>query len=331
MDPSQLSAIVAYARVSTREQAENFNALEQQLARLKATEAQEILHDVDSGRDDDRPQFQRLMKAVRDGVVAKVIVTRLDRLTRSLPTLRRVLDDFQRSGAVLVALDDNIDVSTATGKFHVNLLGALAEMESDRLSERIRHGKKHFRNKRRTAHAGFGYKVVDFKLEPDTAPFLCTLDGQEWSKFTMAREVAQGYIRIQSLTETCRWFVERWGYQEFWGTAFRSWLTRPTNRGHLTYYPKSKTPEIHYNTHEPLISEDEYQEISRILEFNRRVKGYGTPSRTYSLTGLVRCDECGSSCVICNSGSPTKSGVRIKAFVCSKSRFKTCSSKKQIL
>ena len=142
-----MPSTIGYCRVSSREQSENSAALEQQKARVKDAGAEEILVDVESGRsarEDERPEFQRLMRLVEQQRVEKVIVTRLDRLSRALPTLRRVVDTFQTSGVDLVALDDSVDMSTAKGKFHLNILGALAEMESDHLSERIKHGHSRF-------------------------------------------------------------------------------------------------------------------------------------------------------------------------------------------
>ena len=118
-----------------------------------------MLADVESGcegRESDRPNFQKLMLWVRAGIVERVIVTRLDRLSRSLSTLRKTLDEFRQAECTLIALDDNIDLSTAAGKFHVDMLGALAEMESDRLSERISRGKEYFRKEKRASHPPFG-------------------------------------------------------------------------------------------------------------------------------------------------------------------------------
>jgi site-specific DNA recombinase len=72
---------VAYPRVSTCEQSETFNA-EQQSERLKATGADEIFVNVESGKSDDRSDFKRLMQSVRDGTIQKVVITRLDRFKR---------------------------------------------------------------------------------------------------------------------------------------------------------------------------------------------------------------------------------------------------------
>ena len=323
----EIPQTIAYARVSTLEQSQNSHALEQQVARLKSFGVELVLIDVESGREgkeSDRPNFQKMMEWVRQRLVGQVVITRLDRLSRSLPTLRKVLDEFQKFNCTLIALDDNIDISTAAGKFHVNMLGALAEMESDRLAERIRHGKQHFRSQKRASHAPFGYKIENSRHVLDRSPFL-SVDGQEMSKADIARDLIDTYIKLKSLGKTCRWFVEKYGWQQFWPTAFRQWLTSPVLEGHLVYYRKSKSnaTEIHYNTHEPLVSQEKARQIQQILAFNRKIGGFGATNGVYPLTGLVQCGLCGGGAVIAN-GSKGK----FKYFVCAISRYKTCSNNK---
>ena len=65
--------ILGYARVSTREQALNSHALEQQEARLKEAGAMEILTDVQSGRRSDRIQLKKLTKLIESGEVKEII------------------------------------------------------------------------------------------------------------------------------------------------------------------------------------------------------------------------------------------------------------------
>ena len=324
----EIPKVIAYARVSSKEQAENSAALDQQIARLKAAGAELVLTDTESGREgkeDQRSNFQKLMQWVRGGLVKQVIITRLDRLSRSLPTLRKVLNEFQESECVLLALDDNLDLSTAAGKFHVNMLGAVAEMESDRLSERIRRGKEHFRKEKRASHAPFGYIVKDYRLYPNREPFLCLLaDKKVYSKADIARELIEHYITKKSLNEGCRYFQYRYGYSEFWQTALKRWLTSPVLQGDLVYYPKSKNPEIHPNTHEALISREEAQTIKDILDFNRKVGGFGYRRGVYPLTGLVKC-ECGGGCVVATGSK----GV-IKYFVCARTRLGRCERRHSV-
>ncbi|QLE52921.1 recombinase family protein (plasmid) [Nostoc sp. C057] len=92
-----MKRIIGYARVSSREQAEDHQALEQQIARLLKAGATEIFVEVKSGRRDDRAKLNQLIILVQLKQVDGVIVTRIDRIARSLPKLRQFLDVFVNS------------------------------------------------------------------------------------------------------------------------------------------------------------------------------------------------------------------------------------------
>lgn len=294
---------VGYARVSTREQAANSQALEQQIARLKAAGAAKIYTDIESGTKSDRPQLQGLLNAIRSGQLATLWVTRLDRLARHLPTLRQIVDTIQSHGVRLVALDEAIDLSTAAGKLQVNLLGAFAESYSDSLSERISHGKAYARQKLRVSHAPLGYrKNHAANLEPDHGPYFCSLDGQEWSRWDLARWYVEQYLSLRALGAVARLQIPVLGFKHFDNASgVRRYLRSPVLRGHTVYYPKSPSPEIHHNTHEPLITLSEWDQIQEILHHNRRVGKWGARGK-YALTGLVRC-VCGAACVCAHDGT----------------------------
>lgn len=325
---NKLPSVVGYARVSSKDQADNSNALEQQIARLKARGVDLILVDSESGREGKetkRTQYQKLMQGIREGLVKKVIITRLDRLFRSLPSLRKALAEFQQYNCELVALDDNIDMSTSTGRFHVNLLGGLAELESDRLSERILHGKQHFRQQKRASHPPFGYVVNNFKFELDEEPFLSQLNTKEtYSKKELSLWLINNYFQCKSLNGACRNYQLTFGYLEFQASGLRRWLLSPVLQGDLVYYPKSKNPIITINVHSALISKQVAKEIEELMQFNHKLGGFGQARGVYSLTGLVKC-TCGSGCIVANGSKGQQ-----RYFVCHKSRYKTCLNKKAI-
>lgn len=310
--------IIGYCRVSSREQAENSHALEQQEARIRGL-VDDIVSDVESGSSDTRPNFQKLWGMIDDGLVSEVIVTRLDRLTRSLPMLRKFLDHCQAHQVALKALDDNIDTHTAMGKFHINMLGALAEMEVDRLSERVKHGWQHFRDSQRAFQPPFGYIKVDEKLQLDHEPFLCLLDGQVKSRAMLARECVEAFLEARSARLALREINTKYGIRTFAHQSqqgikkggrvaqqmfrfsvggFIRYLRNPVLQGHICYFPKSKDRQIVYNTHpdQKLISEEEARQIESILNDNRQRRGYGSTAPKYPLAGLVFCQECRSAC-----------------------------------
>ncbi|MEH1931689.1 fdxN element excision recombinase XisF [Nostoc sp.] len=167
---------IGYARVSSREQAEDTNALEQQIARLKDAGAKHILTDIEKGKKDDRTQYQELMRLIEVGKIRTVFITRIDRITRSLPTLRKIVDILQKYDVNLVILDQKMDLGTPQGKLMLNMLGVLAEWEVDLLSERIKRGKEHQRKQVwANGSCPFGLVVIDHQYFLDLTPFLCLL------------------------------------------------------------------------------------------------------------------------------------------------------------
>ena len=88
-----------------------------------------------SGGTMSRPVFDRIMERVRRGESDGVIVAKLDRFARTLVGALSTLEEFERHGAVLVCVADNIDLSTPMGKAFLRILLVFAELERDRISE----------------------------------------------------------------------------------------------------------------------------------------------------------------------------------------------------
>jgi DNA invertase Pin-like site-specific DNA recombinase len=123
--------IVGYARVSTPADAESSQVLEQQVERLKQEGVTEIFADIESGGAKDRSQFNLMMDLIGSGGVQEVVVTRIDRLTRSLTQFGHFITAVEKSGANLRILDQGLDLRTPTGKLMAHLLGSVAEGERE--------------------------------------------------------------------------------------------------------------------------------------------------------------------------------------------------------
>jgi len=149
---------VGYARVSKAEQAETTEALDQQIARLKSAGAEQIFVDVQSGRKDNRKEFQKLMALVQQEAIATIIITRLDRLGRSVISLARAMELLEKHKVKLQILDAPIDLSSPFGWFGASQMAALAEFESRLLSDRIKHGYNYLRSQgKANPRVPFGY------------------------------------------------------------------------------------------------------------------------------------------------------------------------------
>jgi len=125
---------IGYGRVSTRDQNP-----EAQHDALQAVGCDEIFIDTASGRLARRPELDKaLLSANRTG--DQLVVTKLDRLGRSLEHLIELAKLLQSRGVDLVVLDQGIDTSTAVGRLFFQIIGAIAEFEHALMSERTMDG-----------------------------------------------------------------------------------------------------------------------------------------------------------------------------------------------
>lgn len=125
---------VGYGRASTRDQ--QYDA---QQDALEAAGCDPIFVETASGKLTSRPQLEKaLLAANREG--DQLVVTKLDRLGRSLDHLIELSKDLDRRGVDLVVLDQGIDTSTAVGRLFFQIIGAIAEFEHALMSERTRDG-----------------------------------------------------------------------------------------------------------------------------------------------------------------------------------------------
>jgi DNA invertase Pin-like site-specific DNA recombinase len=124
-------ARVGYARVSSVGQ-----SLDVQLDKLKGCE--KIFQEKKSGASGHRPRLKACLEYVREGDT--LVVTRLDRLARSTLHLCQIADELARKKVHLQVLDQHIDTSNATGRLLFNMLGAIAQFETEIRAERQMDG-----------------------------------------------------------------------------------------------------------------------------------------------------------------------------------------------
>jgi DNA invertase Pin-like site-specific DNA recombinase len=125
---------IGYGRVSTRDQ-----HVDAQRDALHAAGCEPVFIDKASGKLARRPGLDKaLLSANRSG--DQLVVTKLDRLGRSLEHLIELSKLLESRGVDLVVLDQGIDTSTAVGKMFFHILGAIAEFEHALMSERTMDG-----------------------------------------------------------------------------------------------------------------------------------------------------------------------------------------------
>jgi DNA invertase Pin-like site-specific DNA recombinase len=135
--------VCIYVRVSTDEQ-DLTSQLElcKKYCELQGHEIYKIYQDVYTGTSDNRPAFNELLIDMRQYRFSMVVVTKLDRMGRSLKHLLNLFEEFNSKGVQFVAVTQNIDTSTSSGKLQMQILGAFAEFERNLISERTKEGLK---------------------------------------------------------------------------------------------------------------------------------------------------------------------------------------------
>ena len=131
-----------YLRVSTADQKPDlqFDGLRAYAERARLAIAHEYLDIAVSGRKQGRPQLDALMKAARNREFDCVLVWKFDRFARSTKHLLAALEEFDHLGIRFVSVQDQIDTSSPMGKAMFTLIGAMAELESSLIGERVSAG-----------------------------------------------------------------------------------------------------------------------------------------------------------------------------------------------
>ena len=137
-----------YCRVSTEDQArEGYSLPEQQeklkdLCKFRDYNIYNIYEDAGiSGKDmDHRPAFMKMLEEVKNGNVNVIVAYKLDRLTRSVRDLEVLISELEKYECTLECAMDDINTSTANGRFFVRMLTVLSQLEIERVSERTKFG-----------------------------------------------------------------------------------------------------------------------------------------------------------------------------------------------
>lgn len=131
-----------YLRVSTVEQKPDlqYDGLRAYAARAGLDVVQDYCDVAVSGRREGRPQLNALMVAARSRDIDCVLVWKFDRFARSTRHLLTALEEFDHLGVRFVSVQDQIDTDSPMGRAMFTIIGAMAELESSLISERVTAG-----------------------------------------------------------------------------------------------------------------------------------------------------------------------------------------------
>ena len=284
-----------YIRVSTQEQADEGYSIGEQEDRLKkyANLHSWIVYKVYSdpgvsGAKIDRPALKQLIKDVEKNKISKVLVYKLDRLSRrQKDTLYLIEDIFNANNVDFISMTEQLDTASPLGRAMIGILATFAQLEREQIKERMQIGMD-ARSKEGLYHGGgydpVGYDYIDGKLVVNEYEAL------------QVKKIYELYLDGWGITTIVN-YLKKHGYTEKYGawsdSAVRSVLFTDIYTGVITW--KGNTYE---GQHEALIDKETFEKVKAIKEARAKENSerYNPHpfKRTTLLGGLIWCGNCGA-------------------------------------
>lgn len=307
--------VALYIRVSTQEQAKEGYSVGEQESRLRkyaeamGWEIYKVYIDPGySGGDTNRPGLKDMIRDVESGNLDKVVVYKLDRLSRSQKdTLILIEDIFLTHNVDFVSMSESFDTSTPVGRAVLGLLAVFAQLERDQIRERMTMGKEARAKLGKwnggTEPIGYDYNSVDDMLYPN-----------EYEQIQL-RELRELYMKGTPLRTIETLFREK-GYKHKHGVwdpkAMRRVLRSKLYLGYLLYhdvwYKGDHIPTLDIETHDKLI---------KLLDTRAeayKLTGIKPGAQTTYLGGLLYCKRCGAK--FCKNDWKQRNGTVTEIYTC---------------
>lgn len=199
---------VAYARVSTEEQALHGVSLAAQRGRIRSYAelysveiVQTCVDDGKSGDTMNRAGLRDAFEALEDGQAEAVIVAKLDRLSRNIRDLLGMLNDyFTGDRYALLSVAEQLDPRTPAGRFAITILAACAQLELETIRERTREAMQYKKSKGEYTGGGVPYGWCLCKSSGLLQP-----DKNEQAVLTLARQLRDNGLPLRRVAaELCQ-------------------------------------------------------------------------------------------------------------------------------
>ncbi|WP_026572469.1 recombinase family protein [Bacillus sp. UNC438CL73TsuS30] len=303
--------VAIYIRVSTEEQAEEGYSIAAQRARLEAyalSQGWEIVQwyvdEGESAKDLNRTDLKRMLKALEQGVFNCVLVYRLDRLTRSVLDLYKLLNMFDKYDVKFKSATEVYDTTTAIGRLFITLVAALAQWERENLGERVRMGmqQKAKEGKWTVSLPPLGYESNDSTL---------MINHQEAA---IVKEIYRLYLSGMGMWKIAKNLNERGIHPrsgKAWGmNPIQYILKNPIYMGTSRYnYRVNKDQYFEVEGVAPaIIPEEEFNLVQQTIESRKDIHPRQATSK-HIFSKVLKCGRCGSRLI--GKSSHTKRGEKV--------------------
>lgn len=313
-----------YIRVSTQEQADNpegsiknqRDRLEQmiQLKNMQENFGEIVdvfIDEAKSGKDTNRPELKRMLKAIEKGSINLVMASELSRISRNIQDFAKIWNLMKDKGCSFFSLRENFDTTTAAGEMVLYTLANLSQFERRQVSERV---SANFlaRTKRGLYNGGPtppGYKLIEgrpgyLEIDPDEAPVIKKCFEYFLSEQTLAstaKKLNEDNLRLSSKFKGGKVRLTHFNVENLYRI-----LTNKAVIGVREYTEFGKLNEVKA-VWKAIVKKSDFYKVGKMLKSNRSLKKKAGPKRyPYILTGLVYCLDCGDR--LCGKSAHGRSG-----------------------
>lgn len=299
--------IAVYVRVSTQEQAKEGYSIGEQTDRLKKyADAHDwlvfkVYTDAGhSGSNQDRPALQDMIMDIKAGKIDKVLVYKLDRLSRSQKdTLELIEDVFLANNCDFESMTEKFDTSTSFGRAMVGILAVFAQLEREQIRERMSMGMEARIKEGKWkggAYAPFGY---DYESALDKL----VINEHE---STIVKHIFEAFTEGTNLYQISNEMIEKGHCLKNGSVDIRNIKYILRNKTYCGYL-KSKD-QWYKGLHDPIIDEPTFDKAQEVLEeTKRRFEESGIRIKSTAIAshlgGLIYCSQCGAKFCRSESGS----------------------------
>lgn len=252
-----------------------------------------------------RPEYRRLLDAIRAGDIEAVVVWHLDRLHRQPKELEELIDLCEGRQIKLASVSGRVDLATPEGRLHARIVGAVARMESEHKSRRIR------RKMVELAQAGrpHGGSRLAYGYERDG---LTVVDEEA----AAIREAAERVLAGDTLRSICADFNAR-GIRPKYGKGWWPSTLRVVLMNHRIAGLREHRGEVVGQAVWPaIIPPATSARLRSLLGDPRRRTTRGNAPRSYMLNGLLQCGQCGVKLIGRPKGRKKPGGKAYRTYCC---------------
>lgn len=300
--------VAVYARVSTLEQTENYS-ISSQVEKIKAycmakdwTIYDTYIDGGFTGTNIERPALQKMLSEMEH--IDAVVVYKLDRLSRSQrDTLTLIEDYFLKNNVDFVSITETLDTSTPFGKAMVGILSVFAQLERETILERLVNGK--------IKRAESGLREMGGNYDPTgyaRKNGVLVVKEDEAKLVKLTYDLYEKYMSVTKVQQQ----IKKMGYPVWRFNRYIRVLKNRLYLGEIKYSGK-----FYKGVHEPIISEEQYNRVQKIME-NHRGTNYNK-TKNALLVGLIKCGCCGNNFVSYSTSTQAKTVYRY--YVCRARRF----------